>query len=112
MSRAISKVYVVCEDTERDLSSACKYGELCYIYPERHQVSGDYPDDVDTALDNLYGYTANDYLLAVGDPVAIALCAIVAAQETGGRVNILRWDRQAQRYFVVKLDVPLYDFGR
>lgn len=35
---------------------------------------------------------ADDYLLLAGDPVAISICAVVAAEKFG-RVKFLRWQR-------------------
>lgn len=49
--------------------------------------------------------TPHDYLLCIGDPSVIAICAIVFSQITGGRINILKWDRQEKEYYCVVIDV-------
>lgn len=43
-------------------------------------------------------YTDRDYLLALGDPVAIAAAAMIASNTTGGVVKVLKWDRIARGY--------------
>jgi hypothetical protein len=46
-----------------------------------------------------------DYLLCIGDPVAIGLATAVAASRNYGRVKLLKWDRQEHRYYVVKANI-------
>jgi hypothetical protein len=46
----------------------------------------------------LANYSERDFIIAVGDPVAIAASVMVAAERTGGRVNLLRWDRLTKSY--------------
>ena len=47
---------------------------------------------------------AEDSIIAVGDPVAVALCCAVATREFGG-FSILRWAGNTKRY--VKMDFKL-----
>jgi hypothetical protein len=56
----------------------------------------------------LKNYSDSDYILTMGDPVAIAIASIVASDVNNGVVNILKWDRENRAYYNVMLDY----FGR
>jgi hypothetical protein len=43
--------------------------------------------------DGLRDFTSKDYLVCVGDPVAIGLAFIVADAVTDGNFRVLKWDR-------------------
>ena len=89
--------------TKFDLSPAEKFGELVDILP------GNMFWDADTIIAQakriLEGFNSDqDCLLAIGDPVAIAACAIIASRETG-EVTILKWDKKAQCYQPFRLSI-------
>jgi hypothetical protein len=44
---------------------------------------------------------AGDFILSVGDVLLVA-AAILYANESFGSVNVLRWDRQMHKYFIVE----------
>jgi hypothetical protein len=47
-----------------------------------------------------------DYLLMVGNPTAMALCAVIAAEETEGCFQLLYWDnKNGGQYRVETVDV-------
>jgi hypothetical protein len=43
-------------------------------------------------------FDEEDYLLPVGDPIAIALSTMVASNITGGRLNLLKYMPRTQHY--------------
>lgn len=47
--------------------------------------------------------TGDDYLALVGDPVKIAICAVVAAERTG-KVKLLRWNKRSTEYVPIEVD--------
>jgi hypothetical protein len=53
----------------------------------------------------LKDFNDDDFLLPVGDPVAICMAAMVAGQMNRGRVKFLRWDRNIDQYFVFQADI-------
>jgi hypothetical protein len=79
-----------------DFSAAMQFGQLTPIL-----------DDMDDPMflarltpkirEALATFTENDYLLAVGDPSVIAICAglILRRQK---RINMLKWDRKLKMY--------------
>ena len=49
-------------------------------------------------------FNDDDYLLLAGDPVAIALASAIAARTNGGRLKMLKWDREQNMYFPLEAD--------
>lgn len=52
----------------------------------------------------LSSFNEGDSILALGDPVAIAASVMFAAERTGGRVNLLKWDRLTRAYESFPID--------
>lgn len=42
--------------------------------------------------------TAQDWLVPVGDPLIVGIATVLMVQRLGGRLRILRWDRQGSVY--------------
>lgn len=108
----MSTVYVVNEPYYRhpaggrpfDFSAALKYGGLMKVLPPGR------PPWVGEALvsrvrDAMAGFAEDDYLLPIGDPVAVSVAAVAAADMTGGRVKVLRWESETREYTVMDLDL-------
>lgn len=105
-------VYVVCEPTHTiggvtrpsmDLTPAAEHGELEVLLPFSQSMLAPVPT-VRTLKEKLRNFTDEDFILPVGDPVLIATVAMVAAQQNGGRVKMLKWDKPTHRYFVIPVD--------
>jgi hypothetical protein len=80
-----------------DLSPAEHYGKLVYCLPPGN-VPHDLATSIDTLSQALKDYKAQDYLLAVGDPVAIVAAGLIAGKQTGGSVTVLKWDHYNREY--------------
>jgi hypothetical protein len=86
-----------------DFSSAARYGQLT-------EVIDDWDDillvDKVTANANLAlaNFTEDDYLLAVGDPTVIAICAGILFKRFS-HVKMLKWDRRLGDYLLLKVGV-------
>lgn len=50
-------------------------------------------------------FSAEDHVIAVGDPSLIAAAACIAAKKTGGLLRVLKWDRQSSSYLSVEANV-------
>ena len=100
----MSIVYVVQEVKNRNIMSAQKYGELELLLPGGDIVLSSAPT-VSRLKKGLKDYNDNDYILTMGDPIAIAIAGAVASDFNNGRVNFLKWDRQERLYFPVKCDL-------
>lgn len=87
-----------------DLSPAEHFGDLVHCLPP-----GNIPRDLAVTVSKLKAALADfsdaDYLLAIGDPIAIGLASIVAHRANHGRVTLLKWDRRSQHYVPYRLEV-------
>lgn len=82
---------------KHDLTPAAVYGQL-EVLINRNNIGIAAQPLVAELRHLLRDYTDEDYILAVGDPVAIGLAISVASEMNRGRVNILKWDRQTRKY--------------
>lgn len=85
-----------------DLTPACKFGKLQIMLPPNFGMMVGAPL-VDALKERMAGFRATDYLLAVGDPTLIAAAAGIAALRTGGRLQLLKWDRHTRDYIAIEL---------
>jgi hypothetical protein len=82
-----------------DLSPAAHFGELTYLLPP-----GNIPKDLTITMSRLEEAMCDfdpeqDFLLPIGDPVAISAAAAVAYDMSGvGQFHVLKWDRRHQQY--------------
>jgi hypothetical protein len=91
----------------KDISPAKQYGELVYMANR-----GDIPEDELAAADLVWklrallsGFTRHDYLLPMGHPTVMMIAGCIAAEQTGGEVKILVWNKEAHNYDVFRLDL-------
>ena len=98
-------VYVVQESTGKNVLPARRFGELETLLPPFQQIQLDSSGVVGTCGEKLRNYCDGDHILAIGDPVAIAIAAATASNANAGRFSILKWDRQEQTYFPVAVDL-------
>ena len=88
-----------------DLSPAREHGELEFLL----RPGNIYRDKLVGARDHLrkelVDYCDQDCLLAVGDPVAIAMAVLIAGEVNDGRVRILKYDRIVGKYDAYEIEV-------
>lgn len=99
-----SVVFVAQEVRDKNLLPAEEYGALVAVLPPEQVTSMSIERLMEKAEAHMREYDpSRDYILAVGDPIAIALTAMIAGRD-GCPVKFLKWDRAAQRYHVVEVD--------
>lgn len=84
-----------------DFTEAAFHGQLVEVLPRNVDVS-DFralPYAVKNGLDS---FKADDFLLCVGDPIVIALCAGVLLRDLKD-LNMLKWDRDTKTYHKVSV---------
>lgn len=90
-------------DRKMDLSKAEDYGEIVHVLP-----AGTLMNDLDHMIEEMHrvlaDYTEEDYLVLVGNPIAICVAGMIAGARTEGRINVLRWHNRHQCYEAVALD--------
>lgn len=87
-----------------DISPAKKFGEPVVLLPPEANRLHTAPLLV-ALRENLRHITADDYLVALGDPSIIAITACLAVANTGGMLRLLKWDRQAGDYIAVEAKI-------
>ena len=98
------RVYVV-QQSDLNLGPAARYGTLVPVLPNRVNLTGTAARELEVITSALKDFTDADYLLPLGDPVAIGLAFCAAAAANEGRVQVLKWDRVTATYYVVNCDL-------
>ena len=104
-----SRVCVV-QETDINLVKATRFGELISLLPGRLNITMSPAPVIRTLKTKLKDFCDADYLLPIGDPIAIGLTFTVAAEINRGRFRALKWDKQGNSYYVV--NVNLYEGRR
>ena len=92
-----------------NILGAQKYGKLVTLLPEFSQIILSPGPLIFKLRKLLKNYTEKDYLLLTGDPAIIGVACSIAADITGGKYNLLKWDRQEHTYYPVEIN--LYEKG-
>lgn len=87
-----------------DLSAADEYGPREFLLSPNAKPFEPAPiaRDLHRSLKN---FTADDFLLLVGNPVLIGMATAVAAYYSDGVVNFLQWHGKERRYVAVTADI-------
>lgn len=87
-----------------DLTPALKYGEIVEILRPGN-ISADHQYVMETILQKLKNFKSEDFMLALGDPVAMCAAACIALDYTNGFLQILKWDKHRLEYvpYVINL---------
>lgn len=96
-------VYVIQNNPFNDTTSATQYGELKVLVPfgdNNYAVR----DTITLLKDGLKDFKEGDYVLLMGDPVAIALTGLVLYEVLGetDHVRFLKWNRRTSEYILVE----------
>jgi hypothetical protein len=87
-----------------DFTPALRYGELITCLPPN--VSFHMTKPVTAALkEKMASFTEDDYLIAAGSPMVIAISAGIALRKTGGKLNLLSWDKRERQYLATRIEL-------
>lgn len=88
-----------------DLSPAKKFGELTVCLPSEMSPYLTMPA-YQLMEERMRGFTRDDFLIAIGDPILIGMAFRIAARKTGGKFTMLKWERFSSEYLRVNVEVP------
>jgi hypothetical protein len=88
------------------LHKAEEFGDLQVLLPYGNVMLSPQPM-IARLRKALQHFSDEDYILAVGDPAAIGATVGIAANNNGGKVSLLRWDRRSNNY----IEVPMNLYG-
>jgi len=84
-----------------DLRPASVHGNVEFILP-----AGRPPVDPEASLPQirtaLAKFTAQDFIVLLGELDLVAAAAVIASRASGGPVNFLKWDRRAGHYTPIR----------
>lgn len=98
-------VFVVQDNGRNNLTLASRYGELITLLPSRLQLQNDAEEVVEAIREKLITFSFDDSILAAGDPACIGIATAIAAWQNNGIVHMLKFDRQTNDYYRVKIDM-------
>jgi|TARA_R110000772_G_scaffold254386_1_gene370355 hypothetical protein len=99
-------VYVVQKpDKKKNIMSAKEYGELQFILNESENILYNPEQVISLIEDSLSLFDEKDYLLLIGDPIAIGIATHFALLSNYKRVKILKWDNREYKYYSIQLEV-------
>lgn len=87
-----------------NMTPAEEYGEIVTMLPPNANRLHTAPL-VAAMREQMRDYSAEDFLVAVGDPSLIAAAAVIAASRAGGLLRILKWDRLGSKYTPVEMSL-------
>ena len=87
-----------------NLFPAEKFGEIVTMLPPNANRLHTAPL-VQALKEAMADYTAEDFIVAVGDPSLIAAASCIAVRKTGGVLRMLKWDRHTSDYLPVEVQL-------
>jgi hypothetical protein len=81
------------------------WGQLKVLLPENAQIILSAGPLVFKLRKLLQDYKPKDYLLLTGDPAIIGVTCSIVSDITGGKYNLLKWDKQERRYYPIEIDL-------
>ena len=111
-----STVYVIQEiagtqsgNPKINIMGAANYGQFKFLLPEFSQIIFSPGPLIYKLRQGLKNYKKKDYLLHTGDPAIIGVACSIVSDITGGKYNLLKWDKQERKYYPIEIN--LYEKG-
>ena len=92
-----------------NIMGASNYGQFKFLLPEFSQIIFSPGPLVYKLRQGLKNFKKRDYLLLTGDPAIIGVACSILSDITGGKYNLLKWDKQERKYYPIEIN--LYERG-
>ena len=92
-----------------NIMGASNYGQFKFLLPEFSQIIFSPGPLVYKLRQGLKNFKKRDYLLLTGDPAIIGVACSIVSDITGGKYNLLKWDKQERKYYPIEIN--LYEKG-
>ena len=92
-----------------NILGASKYGEFKFLLPELSQIIFSPGPLIYKLRQGLKNFKKRDFLLLTGDPAIIGVACSIVSDITGGKYNLLKWDKQERKYYPIEIN--LYEKG-
>ena len=84
-------------------------GKFIFLLPEFSQIIFSPGPLIYRLRKGLKDFKKEDYLLLAGDPAIIGVACSIVSDITGGKYNLLKWDKQERKYYPIEIN--LYEKG-
>jgi len=98
-------VYAIQEVKGKNLLASTEYGELKFLLPPTENIMFDASPVVKRISSGLEDFSSEDYLLLIGDPIAIGIATYYAAKNSNAKVKFLKWDNREYQYYPVEVEL-------
>jgi hypothetical protein len=92
-----------------NIMGASNYGQFKFLLPEFSQIIFSPGPLVYKLRQGLKEFRKKDFLLLTGDPAIIGVACSIVSDITGGKYNLLKWDKQERKYYPIEIN--LYEKG-
>ena len=92
-----------------NIMGASHYGQFKFLLPEFSQMIFSPGPLIFKLRKGLKDFKIGDYLLLTGDPAIIGVACSIASDNTNGKYNVLKWDKQERQYYPIEIN--LYEKG-
>mgnify|MGYP003117624953 FL=1 len=92
-----------------NIMGASQYGQFKFLLPEFSQMIFSPGPLIYKLRQGLKNFKKKDYLLLTGDPAIIGVACSIVSDITGGKYNLLKWDKQERKYYPIEIN--LYEKG-
>ena len=92
-----------------NIMGASQYGQFKFLLPEFSQIIFSPGPLIYKLRQGLKEFKKKDYLLLTGDPSIIGVACSIVSDITGGKFNLLKWDKQERKYYPIEIN--LYEKG-
>jgi hypothetical protein len=92
-----------------NILGASNYGQFKFLLPEFSQMIFSPGPLIFKLRKGLKDFKIGDYLLLTGDPAIIGVACSIASDNTNGKYNVLKWDKQERQYYPIEIN--LYEKG-
>ena len=88
-----------------NIMGATQYGKLKFLLPELSQIIFSPGPLIYKLRQGLKNFSKKDYLLLTGDPAIIGVACALVAENTSGKFNLLKWDKQEKKYYHIEINL-------
>ena len=85
--------------------SATEFGNLKFLIPANENIMFETELVIDRICEGLENFSNEDYLLLIGDPIAIGIATHYAAFNNHGYIQFLKWDNREYKYYKVEVEL-------
>jgi hypothetical protein len=88
-----------------NIMGASAYGKLKFLLPELSQIIFSPGPLIYKLRQGLKNISNKDYLLLTGDPAIIGVACSIVSENTNGKFNLLKWDKQERKYYPIEINL-------